>query len=73
MEFQHAYEKTCEARAHLYSQCKTAEDLIAVATAFAFQAGIIWEELQGPAGAAQQLYAAADAMAAKAAKTIKGV
>ena len=66
MEFEHAYEQACNARVELCKECKTAEDLLAVATAFAFQAGIIWEELGGANHAAQQLYAAADAMATKA-------
>lgn len=65
MDFDHAYQKACEARVALCKQCATKDDLLAVATAFAFQAGIIWEQMGGAEHAAQQLYAAADRMACK--------
>ena len=66
MQFEYAYAKACKTRADLCRQCKTNEDLLLVATAFAFQAGIIWEEMGGAEHAAHQLYAAADRMASKA-------
>ena len=65
MEFEHAYSEACDARIALCKECKTSDDLMAVATSFAQQAGLIWEKLGGPKHAAAQLYAAADYMATK--------
>jgi len=68
LDFNDIYARTVALRADLCAQCKTADDLIMVGTAFAFEAARIWEELGGPAHAAAQLYASADQMAAKTTK-----
>ncbi len=60
-----AVEEAAILRTSLIRRCKTDEDAIAVATAFALEAEHIYEELGGSRMAAAQFYRQADKLAVK--------